>query len=197
MPLWAAKGAKFDFAYRDKLALWGRLEEQVRLLKENTGIDYTDYKIEEKSEPETYTGETINGFIEAFPKLSSVLQKLFLEFFEKKYAETAQEKFKKLYFQGTIPNRIYELSQEVQNLKNENSSLQTTLNTLQNENGSLRGTTDTLRNEITALKENIISLQNKTVDAENACNNILNSHSWRFTKPLRMVSSCLKKITGK
>jgi hypothetical protein len=132
MPLWAVKGAKFDFAYKDKLALWERLKEPVRLLKENTGIDYTDYRIEEQPEPETYTEETINGFIEAFPKLSPVLQKLFLEFFEKKYAETAQEKFKKLYFQGTIPNKIYELSQAVQNLKNENASLQGTINTLRN-----------------------------------------------------------------
>jgi hypothetical protein len=89
-PLWAVKGAKFDFTYKDRLTLWKRLKESVRLLKENTGIDYTDYKIEERPEPETYTSETIADFIEAFPKLSPVLQKLFLEFFEKKYAETAQ-----------------------------------------------------------------------------------------------------------
>jgi hypothetical protein len=119
--LFFVKGAKFDFTYKDRLALWKRLKEPVRIFKENIGIDYTDYKIEEIPEPETYTDETINGFIEAFPDLSPVLQKLFLEFFEKKYAETAQEKFKKLYFKDTIPNKIYELSREVQNLKNENS----------------------------------------------------------------------------
>jgi hypothetical protein len=166
--LWV-KGARFDFAYKDKLVLWEKLEESVRLLKENTGIDYTDYKIEKRPGPETYTGETIAGFIEAFPKLSPVLQKLFLEFFEKKYAETAQEKFKKLYFKDAIPNRIYELSQEVQNLKNENSSL----------------------------KENIAILQNKIAGAENTQDSILRSHSWRFTKPLRKLSSCLRKLAGK
>jgi cell division protein FtsB len=178
-PLCAVKGAKFDFAYKDKLALWERLKEPVRLLKENTGIDYTGYKVEEQPEPETYTEETINGFIEAFPKLSPVLQKLFLEFFEKKYAETAQKKFKKLYFQGTIPNKIYELSQAVQNLKNDNASLQGTINTLhdtvntlRNENTALHDTINTLRNENTALHDTINTLQHEIAALHDTINTL-------------------------
>jgi len=108
-PMWDIKGAKFDFLYQNKVELWERLKEFVKYLKENTGIDYTDYQVPPSSEQETYSEKTIQGFIEAFPKLSPVLQKLFLEFFEKKYKETTQEKFKRLYFEdkSSISQKIY------------------------------------------------------------------------------------------
>ena len=96
LPLKNVKGVKFDLSYRDKKELWERLRETVQSFKENLGIDYTDYKVPTPSGQKTYRKETIQGFVEVFPKLSPVLQKLFLQFFEKKYTETAQEKFKML-----------------------------------------------------------------------------------------------------
>jgi len=98
------KGVKFDFSYQSKSELWERLKNTINLLKEKTGIDYTDYNpVEANPDQETYSEETIQGFIEAFPKLSPILQKLFLKFFEKKYMETAQEKYKKLHFNDSVP----------------------------------------------------------------------------------------------
>ncbi|MCL2504762.1 MAG: hypothetical protein FWE93_00695 [Alphaproteobacteria bacterium] len=112
-PLFSIKGTKFDFSWRDKLAMLERNREGIQWLKDNAGIDYTDYKVEEKPEPETYSEETLNGFIEAFLKISSVLQKLFLDFFEKKYSETGQTKFRRLYANESIPRIIYEREQNL------------------------------------------------------------------------------------
>jgi len=108
-PLKNVKGAKYDLPLQGKMELWERLKETVLLLKEKTGIDYTDYKITPSPEQDTYNEETIQGFIEAFPKLSPILQKLFLKFFEKKYAETAQVKFKRLFSEESIPWKMYTL----------------------------------------------------------------------------------------
>ena len=105
------KGVKFDLPYESKVELWGRFQESVCLVKENTGIDYTDYIVPFPSSPsheqKTYSEETIKGFIEAFPKLNFILQKHFLTFFEKKHVETAQEKFKQLYFKNSVPHTLY------------------------------------------------------------------------------------------
>ena len=101
------RGAKFDLPYQSKAELWNRLQQSICLLKESTGIDYSNYEIPSPSIEETYTGETIQDFIKAFPKLSYVLQKHFLKFFEKKYMETSQEKFKQLHFNGSIPWKIF------------------------------------------------------------------------------------------
>jgi len=103
------KGVKFDLSYQSKTELWGRFQETVHNIKKNTGIDYTDYEIPLPSllEQEPYSDETIQGFVKAFPKLNIVLQKHFLKFFEKKYMETAQAKFKKLHFKDSIPWSVY------------------------------------------------------------------------------------------
>ena len=104
------KGVKFDLSYQSKHELWNRLEKTVNLLKENTGIDYTGYKIPADPsgiDKEIYSDETILGFLDAFPKLNFVLQKHFLKFFEKKYMETAQVRFKQLHFNGSVPLEIY------------------------------------------------------------------------------------------
>jgi len=50
---------------------------------------------------ETYSEDTLRGFVEAFHKFSPALKKLFLEFFEQKYLETAQVKYKQLCFQDS------------------------------------------------------------------------------------------------
>ena len=101
------KGTKFDLPYQSKTELWERLQKVIALLKENIDIDYTNYTIPPPLPQETYSEETTQGFIEAFPKLSFMLQRYFLNFFEKKYMETAQEKFKNLYFCGSIPWKVY------------------------------------------------------------------------------------------
>ena len=102
------KGAKFDLPYQSKIELFERLQKAVKILKENTGIDYTDYKVPLPStEQETYSEKTIQELITAFPKLSPALQKLFLKFFEMQYAKTSQVKFKQLYFKDSVPWRIY------------------------------------------------------------------------------------------
>ena len=100
-------GIKFDLPYQSKMELWKRLKKTLYSLKENTGIDYTDYTISPSSSQEMYSEETIQGFIAAFPKLSITLQNHFLKFFEKKYMETAQVKFKALHFKDSIPYKIY------------------------------------------------------------------------------------------
>ena len=103
------KGLKFDLSYQSKIELWERMQKLLQKIKESTGIDYTDYKIlpQPSSEDEIYSQETIQGFIDSFPKLSFILQKHFLKFFEKKYMETGQEKFKALHFKTSVPWRIF------------------------------------------------------------------------------------------
>jgi len=101
------KGVRFDLPYQSKTEFCERFRVKTDYLKEITGIDYTNYEIPASIEQETYNEQTIQGFIEAFPKLSIVLQKHFLKFFEKKYMETAQVKFKQLHFKDSIPYAIY------------------------------------------------------------------------------------------
>ena len=101
------KGVKFDLPYQSKLDFWERFRETLKLLKENAGIDYTDYEIPPSSGQETYSEETVQSFVDVFPKLSFVLQKHFLKFFEKKYMETAQVRFKQLHFKGSAPYALY------------------------------------------------------------------------------------------
>jgi len=101
------KGVKFDLPYQSKAELWGRLRETVTRLKESACIDYTAYTIPPTPEQQTYSERTIQDFIEAFPQLNLIIQKYFLKFFEKKYMETAQEKFKQLHFKGSIPYTVY------------------------------------------------------------------------------------------
>ena len=103
------KGVKFDLPFQSKVELWERFRETVKLLKESLNIDYTDYKIKfgPSDVQETYKAETIQEFIDAFSGLNLIVQKHFLKFFEQKYMETAQEKFKQLFFVGSIPHAIY------------------------------------------------------------------------------------------
>ena len=101
------KGVKFDLPYESKAELWGRFSETVHILKKNTGIDYTNYTPPPREIQEMYSEQTVQEFIELFPKLSFVLQKHFLKFFEKKYMETAQIKFKQLHFKDSTPWKIY------------------------------------------------------------------------------------------
>jgi len=100
------RGVKFDLDYQTKIEFWERLQETVHSL-ETIGIDYTGYKIPTTSIQETYSEQTIEGFIAVFPKLNVMNQKLFLSFFEMKYHQTLQEKFKRLYFQNSVPWKIY------------------------------------------------------------------------------------------
>jgi len=108
-PLKNIKGVKFDLPYQSKVELWNRLDKTVHLLKENTGIDYTDYtpSLPAEAAEEIYNEETIQEFIEAFPKLSFFLQKAFCTFFRKKYMETIQDRFKQLFFKGSIPWKLF------------------------------------------------------------------------------------------
>jgi len=102
------KGVRFDLPYDCKMELWNRIQDTVIKLEKVTKINYLKYKIPVPSLPqETYNEDTIRGFIDAFPRLNPVLQKYFLKFFEMKYAQTAQVKFKQLYFKNSIPWKIY------------------------------------------------------------------------------------------
>ena len=171
-PLYGIKGAKFDLPYRSKLELWDRFGEIVRLLKINTGIDYTDYKIPLPTEQETYSEKTILGFIEAFPKLSPILQKHFLRFFEKKYAETGHVKFRRLYFQNSVPRLLYNALPE----EKKRSAEETEKILLTNENAGLNNLLQSVIRERDAM---------------------LNSRSWRITKPLRKIKAALKRVAGR
>jgi len=106
-PIKDIRGVKFDLPYKSKLEIWNRFMETVQRIKESTGINYTDYQIPYDIAQEAYSEETIQGFIEAFPKLNIVVQKHFLGFFEKKYMETAQARFKQLHFRCSIPRTLY------------------------------------------------------------------------------------------
>ena len=101
------KGVKFDLPYQSKVNLLTRFQATILFLKENTGIDYTDYTIPEIPSQDTYSEETIQEFINVFQKLSIVVQKHFLKFFEAKYLETTEEKFKQLYFKDSVPYTIF------------------------------------------------------------------------------------------
>jgi len=111
-PLAIIKGAKFDIAYQTKMELWERFKKTIQLFKEKFDIDYSDYQIIPLPEQEIYSEETIQGFIEVFPKLNHIIQRLFLQFFENKYLETAQVKFKRLYFEDSIPWKLYVMPEE-------------------------------------------------------------------------------------
>ena len=50
-----------------------------------------------------------------------------------------------------------------------------------------------LNNKIADLNKQIVTLNNEKATYQNDINNILNSKSWKVTKPLRMVSSKLSK----
>jgi len=100
-------GIKYDLPLCGKIDLWNSLQETVLNLKEKLDIDYTGYKPSSLNNQELYSEETIQGFIDAFPKLNLILKKHFLNFFEKKYMETAQEKFKKLHSRESVPYKIY------------------------------------------------------------------------------------------
>ena len=101
------KGAKFDLSYQGKIELWNYMQETIHLLKENTGIDYTSCPPCNTPQPSLYSEETIQEFIKVFPKLSIVLQKYFLKFFEKRYMETGILGLKQLFYKGSIPFKIY------------------------------------------------------------------------------------------
>ena len=103
IPIMKLEGLKFDLPHEDKLVIWELVKETVNHLKEHAGVDYTDYKIPPPRQQETYSEETIKNFIDVFPKLSPAIQKLFLEYFEKKYTETGDSKFQKLYSKGSVP----------------------------------------------------------------------------------------------
>jgi len=159
-PLQQIEGVKFDLPYEHKLFLWERLNDTVYMLKNSFGIDYTDYQILPPTEHETYREKTIRGFIEAFPKLSPILQKLYLDFFRNKYLETSQDKFKRLFFEGSIPWKIYNLSEKLNALTKNNLILNESLQQIKSERDSL-----------------------------------LNSRSWRITKPFRKIKAIIKGFT--
>ena len=101
-------GAKFDLPYQGKIELWNYMQETIHLVKESTGIDYTTSPPPaQHAQPLLYSEETIQGFIEVFPKLSIVLQKHFLRFFEKRYMETGILRLKQLFYKDSIPFKIY------------------------------------------------------------------------------------------
>jgi len=101
------KGVKFDLPHQSKIEFLDRFGNTIQALKTQTGIDYTGDTIPPASAQNMYSEETIQGFLDAFPKLNFVLQRHFLKFFEKKYMETAQAKFKQLHDKGSIPWEIY------------------------------------------------------------------------------------------
>ncbi len=107
--LFRVRGVKYDLPIEGKLELRRRWEDVFLYLKENFGIDYSNCAIEDKVPlpSDFYSDVTIDDFIEVFPELTPILQKLFLEFFELKYRQTAQEKFKRLFFKGSVPFEIY------------------------------------------------------------------------------------------
>jgi len=118
-------GVKFDLPDQSKAELWKRFEKTTLLLKEKTGIDYTDYTIPPSSPSgqETYSEQTIQEFIMVFPHLSFILQKHFLKFFEKKYMETAQIRFKQLHGKDSVPWEIFNKRNTffcLMNLRNKN-----------------------------------------------------------------------------
>ena len=112
----AKKGAKFDLPYNEKVRIQALAKEDSLWLKEKTGIDYSNYKIEEKEPPETYSRDTIESFISAFPLLTFPLKTIFLDFFRQKHLLTGDDKFRTLYAEGSVPWKIYHFSREVDNL---------------------------------------------------------------------------------
>jgi len=187
LPLRSIKGAKFDLPYEYKLALWERLKETVCMLKNSIGIDYTGYKVLPQAGQETYGEETIQGFIEAFPKLTPILQKLFLDFFRNKYIETLHVKFKRLYFEGSIPRKIYALHEETKKLSDEKTGLL-------EENKKLLAETEEFAEKCSRLTDENAQLATSLKQAQFEKNTMLNSRSWYITKPLRILKALFKKV---
>jgi|GEM_PF-2345174 len=180
-PILDIKGSKFDFTFQEKLALWERLKETIQILKMTTGIDYTDYQVPIIHRQKTYSDETIQSFIDAFPKLSPALQKLFLKFFGKKYSETLNSKFKKLYFEGSYPWKIFSLYEETKKLSDEKLMLIS-------ENTKLAEETRALSSENTRLAEETRALSNENTRLTEETR-ALSSENTRLTEETRALSS--------
>jgi hypothetical protein len=108
-------GARFDFNYHDKLAMMSRLRPVYDYLK-GIGFAYSDYKVEPKPMPETFGQECVQDLIRIFPKLNMNIQKLFLDFFQKKYTEIGQLKFRVLFDNDSPVRKIYQDNVKMQEL---------------------------------------------------------------------------------
>jgi hypothetical protein len=195
-PLWKIRGPKFDIPYQNKVELWEQMQDTVIKIRDTIGIDYTDYTIPQSPDIITYSPETIEDFLEAFPKINLTLQKLFLEFFRKKHYGTGLDKFKKLYEDGSMPQKMYQLGLQVEDLQEkltvlqtENAELQSKQAALQIENADLQ---TVLQAENIELKVKLAALQAEKDSLQNTCLAFLNSNSWKITKPLRKIMDALR-----
>jgi hypothetical protein len=195
-PLKKIRGPKFDLSYQNKVELWEQMQDTVIKIRDTIGIDYTDYTVPQSPDIITYSPETIEDFLEAFPKINLTLQKLFLEFFRKKHYETGLDKFRKLYEDGSMPQKMYQLGLQVEDLQEkltvlqtENAELQSKQAALQIENADLQ---TVLQAENIELKVKLATLQEEKDSLQNTCLAFLNSNSWKFTKPLRKIMDTLR-----
>jgi len=111
-PLFPIKGTKFDIPYELKMEFLAATKNDALYLKELTGIDYTNNVIEPYTYTLAYTRETIDGFINAFPKLSYDIQSIFLDFFKNKYRDTGNEAFKRLFDEDSTPYKMHLFAKE-------------------------------------------------------------------------------------
>src|SRR3989304_5556670 len=79
-------GIKYDISYNDKLKLLENSQEDVKWLKENWGIDYSNITIEQKELYYEFTEKIINDIKEIYPELSITLKGLLIEYLENKLA---------------------------------------------------------------------------------------------------------------
>ncbi|MCM1989269.1 hypothetical protein [Oceanirhabdus seepicola] len=96
-PLLKVRGRKFDISYTQKKELLQTAMEDIKWLKDNVGIDYSDIQIKpSKNLNKQLNEETIGDIKKVFPKLSCYIKLLTVEYFENQLKEAKDNLDKEL-----------------------------------------------------------------------------------------------------
>jgi chromosome segregation ATPase len=86
-----------------------------------------------------------------------------------------------------------ELKMENENLKTENEKLKIIIDNLKTENNNLKNENSNLKTHIDHLNNENIRLKQEIEHLNKLYNEIINSKSWKITKPLRKITNFLRK----
>ncbi len=90
-----------------------------------------------------------------------------------------------------LENRTNELTKETEILRNKNKKLENRTQELTKENKTLKNKNEKLKNRTNKLTKENKTLKNKNKELEKKYKEILNSNSWKATKPLRSLKNSL------
>ncbi|MCM1989270.1 hypothetical protein [Oceanirhabdus seepicola] len=107
-PLVKVRGSKFDISYKDKKELLESAMEDIKWLKDNVGIDYSDIKVQNSEIfKEALTEETIRDIKNVFHERSSFIKRCIVEYFENQLKENKDNVDREL-IEGMLEGMLYE-----------------------------------------------------------------------------------------